>query len=320
MKTNTRITATGSSGRKNASNKKSKQTRTIVCGEKRGIKMKTLTVMVSLFMLFVINCTSYSATYRLFITEPVRTSPNSLEFSIRLQNTTDDEAEFRYSIGQYFLFFNPAISNGGQLKYTLLESGLPETMMPRNPMVKGDLLMLACNVISADKKSLPNIQTNPEGLLIAKMRLETNAVSFTEETPDIRWANANSKFNTKLFVYNGNSNIDITNESNHFIGEDNGIVSYKEFSGTPAAFELSQNFPNPFNPSTTITFSIPQASLVTLKVFDISGKEVITLVNERRDAGNYDVSFNGAGLSSGMYFYRINSGSFTKVMKMVLVK
>jgi hypothetical protein len=320
MKTNTRITATGSSGRKNSTTNKSKQARTKVCGEKRESKMKTLTVMVSLFLLFVISTTSYSATYRLFITEPVRTAPNTIEFSIRLQNTSTDETVFRYSIGQYFLLFNPAISNGGQLKYTLLESGLPEKMMPRNPMVKGDLLMLACNEISDEKKSLPEVPASPEGLLITKMRLETSAASFAGDSPNIRWADASSTFRTKLFVYDGSSNIDITNISNHVIGDGNGIINYQELSGLPTGFELSQNFPNPFNPTTTIKFSIPQASLVTLKVFDISGKEVITLVNERRDAGNYDVSFNGAGLSSGMYFYRINAGSFTKVMKMVLVK
>ncbi len=320
MKTNTSITASGSSGSKNATNKKSNQTHTKVCGEKGGIKMKTLTVMVSLFMIIVINCTSHAATYRLFVTEPVRTSPNSIEFSIRLQNISTDDAEFRYSIGQYFLLFNTAISNGGQLKYTLLESGLPEIMLPRNPIVKGDLLMLACNEITADKKSLPEIPVNQDGILIARMRLETSAASFTGDSPEIRWADANSKFRTKLFAYDGKANIDITNISNHVIGGDNGIVNYHELSGLPTVFDLSQNFPNPFNPSTVIRFSVPHESLVTLKVFDIAGKEIISLVNEKRDAGIYDVSFNGAGLSSGMYFYRINAGSFTKVMKMVLVK
>ena len=80
------------------------------------------------------------------------------------------------------------------------------------------------------------------------------------------------------------------------------------------------NYPNPFNPVTSINFSIPKQGLVTLKVYDVLGKEVANLVNEVKAAGSYSVEFNGANLSSGIYYYRIESGSFVNVKKMLLIK
>jgi len=85
-------------------------------------------------------------------------------------------------------------------------------------------------------------------------------------------------------------------------------------------YKLNQNYPNPFNPSTTIKYSIPKSSLVTLKVYDILGKEIATLVNEEKTAGNYQVEFNAANLPSGVFFYRIQAGSFNQVRKMLLIK
>ena len=89
---------------------------------------------------------------------------------------------------------------------------------------------------------------------------------------------------------------------------------------TPEKYELSQNYPNPFNPTTKINFSIPKSGLVTLKVFDVLGREVATLVNETRVAGNYTEGFDGSGLSSGVYFYRIQAGDFSSIKKMMLTK
>jgi subtilisin-like proprotein convertase family protein len=85
-------------------------------------------------------------------------------------------------------------------------------------------------------------------------------------------------------------------------------------------FKLSQNYPNPFNPSTTINYTIPKSGLVSLKVFDILGKEVASLVNGQISAGSHSVSFNASALSSGVYFYRIESGNFVDTKKMFLLK
>lgn len=85
-------------------------------------------------------------------------------------------------------------------------------------------------------------------------------------------------------------------------------------------FELSQNFPNPFNPSTIISYSIPQSSFVTLKVYDIIGNEVATLVNQNQQAGKYDIRFDARNLSNGVYMYSIKTDNFTSTKKMILMK
>ena len=88
----------------------------------------------------------------------------------------------------------------------------------------------------------------------------------------------------------------------------------------PTEFSISQNYPNPFNPSTTITYTIPEASRVTLKVYDILGEEVATLVNEDKGVGNYQVNFDASKLASGMYIYTITAGNYTATKKMMLLK
>ncbi|PJA97032.1 MAG: hypothetical protein CO129_03370, partial [Ignavibacteriales bacterium CG_4_9_14_3_um_filter_34_10] len=90
-------------------------------------------------------------------------------------------------------------------------------------------------------------------------------------------------------------------------------------------FTLFQNYPNPFNPSTTIKYSIPnnmksEMSNVKIVVFDILGNVVATLVNENKAAGNYEVKFDGSNLSSGVYFYKLQSGSFVQTKKFLLMK
>lgn len=88
----------------------------------------------------------------------------------------------------------------------------------------------------------------------------------------------------------------------------------------PSKFDLAQNYPNPFNPSTVIKFSIPVTGIVKLAIYDITGREVSTLVNEVKQAGNFLVEFNASNLSSGVYFYKLTSGDFTSIKKMMLVK
>jgi hypothetical protein len=88
----------------------------------------------------------------------------------------------------------------------------------------------------------------------------------------------------------------------------------------PREFMLSQNFPNPFNPSTSIQFAIPTKQFVMLKVYDILGRVVATLVNERKEAGRYAVQWNASGSSSGIYFCTIRAGSFVQTNKMLLVR
>ena len=125
------------------------------------------------------------------------------------------------------------------------------------------------------------------------------------------------------------------NQSNHSVVIDYNtnmfktlafIMSFDNLTGvgndleTPSSFSLHQNYPNPFNPSTNISFSVSELRNVSLKIYDILGKEVSTLVNENLAPGSYSVTFNASSLPSGMYFYKLQAGDFTSVKKMTLIK
>jgi len=88
----------------------------------------------------------------------------------------------------------------------------------------------------------------------------------------------------------------------------------------PSQFELEQNYPNPFNPSTRVKFSIPKEQNVSLKVYDVLGKETAKLIEEKLKAGTYEVKFSGEMLSSGMYFYTLKTNDFVQTKKMILIK
>ena len=90
--------------------------------------------------------------------------------------------------------------------------------------------------------------------------------------------------------------------------------------GVPREYALYQNYPNPFNPVTTIAFDLPQATEIELKVFNLLGREVATLVDQSLDAGAHHVNFDASALPSGLYFYRLEAGTFAQTRKLVLLK
>jgi hypothetical protein len=114
-------------------------------------------------------------------------------------------------------------------------------------------------------------------------------------------------------VGDGGTILRTTNGGVTFIGKENSITN-------PQEFNLSQNYPNPFNPSTTIKYSIPKQSDVTIKVYNILGKEILTLVNENKLQGNYTIEFNANNLASGVYFYQLKTNNFIQTKKMLLMK
>jgi len=147
----------------------------------------------------------------------------------------------------------------------------------------------------------------------------------------------NSDSNIKMFLhkywYNNNwevglNEFDFTDYYGNFYSFFTGkvdvyygtLVDVEEHLTTPAEFSLSQNFPNPFNPSTKITYSIPKSSYVTLKVYNILGDEVADLVDEYESSGKYSITFNASDLSSGIYFYRLQTRNISKVKKLCLEK
>ncbi|MCH7827164.1 MAG: ASPIC/UnbV domain-containing protein, partial [Bacteroidetes bacterium] len=126
----------------------------------------------------------------------------------------------------------------------------------------------------------------------------------------ITWPSGNIQELTNVHV---NQILTIT-EQNTVTGIDNIT------SSIPEDFQLRQNFPNPFNPSTQIQFSIKENSFVTLKVFDVLGKKITTLVNKELNSGVYNFKFNADNLTSGIYFYKLTAGKFTETKKMILLR
>ena len=125
--------------------------------------------------------------------------------------------------------------------------------------------------------------------------------------------------------------LDGDNDLDAFVGNELGRSNKIYFNQTnPSAVDqkhfipytpmLKQNYPNPFNPTTKILFEIPQQGFVSLKIYDVLGNEIITLVDEEKPAGNYEVEFDGTGLPSGVYFFRIKANNFIQTKKMVLIK
>jgi hypothetical protein len=98
------------------------------------------------------------------------------------------------------------------------------------------------------------------------------------------------------------------------------VVDVEDEINIPIEFALEQNYPNPFNPSTKIKYSVPQSSYVLIKVFDILGNEIETLVNEEKQSGTYGLTWSAANLPSGVYFYQLRAGDFIQTKKMVLMK
>ncbi len=132
-------------------------------------------------------------------------------------------------------------------------------------------------------------------------------------------------------IPNTSVNAFIVSGSKIYAGTQSGLVYQRELSeiitstgnnsnDVPDHYNLIQNFPNPFNPSTKIQFQIPRSSLITLKIYDVIGNEVRTLVNEYREAGYYETVFNGYDLTSGVYIYKLISGGSVLTKKMLLIK
>jgi len=101
---------------------------------------------------------------------------------------------------------------------------------------------------------------------------------------------------------------------------DISVTGVGENASNPALYKLYDNYPNPFNPSTTLRYYLPEASLISIKIYDTVGKNVAVLVNEVKTAGTHQIEFNAIGLSSGIYYYSIQAATFSETKKMILMK
>jgi hypothetical protein len=169
----------------------------------------------------------------------------------------------------------------------------------------------------------------PGGDIVPALRLKTDERENTQVSDRLTY----SRSITYLFITNSGTQISV--EAADTVSADTGSIAisppitYIKSSVTavrqvdnnlPDNFNLEQNYPNPFNPTTQINYSIPSSRKVVLKVYDELGREVAELVNSDQSAGNYSVDFNASGLASGVYFYRLQAGSFVQMKKMILMK
>lgn len=123
-----------------------------------------------------------------------------------------------------------------------------------------------------------------------------------------------------LLVYVDNNRDGIPDDTLSLTNEFTGVLIPSGDAGLPTRFVLEQNYPNPFNPFTTIRYGLPQKSSVRLTVYNLLGQEVATLVNEEKNAGYHEVTFDGSGLASGVYIYRLTAGSFVQSRKLLLLR
>lgn len=128
--------------------------------------------------------------------------------------------------------------------------------------------------------------------------------------------------NVAIDLSNGMVNFDMSSVSNYVILTSNSVTSIEDenIKTLSTDYELSQNYPNPFNPTTNIKYQLLKSGSVTLKVYDVLGEEIITIVNQQQSPGNYEVNFDGSNLTSGIYFYELKSRNFIIIKKMMLLK
>ena len=157
---------------------------------------------------------------------------------------------------------------------------------------------------------------------------DTNATGFLTyfNGPDIAGVRTSAENYRIIYMVTGFEQITdqavrdtIASRSLNWLAE-NVVVGVGNENELPLSFDLKQNYPNPFNPATRIAFSISEKSFTTLKVYDILGNEVVTLVNEEKPAGTYEVNFDASKLSSGVYLYKLQSNSLVQTRKMLLLK
>lgn len=145
-------------------------------------------------------------------------------------------------------------------------------------------------------------------------------IQLTSSIPDTNWAEPRAGY----ILGGGDDGIGIWSLTGGYNGYcAKNMLSTTGISGNneiPAGFKLMQNYPNPFNPSTTIKFALPNSGNVSLKVFDITGKLVSEMINGKLEAGNHEIYFNASNLSSGAYFYKLETQGFSDIKKMMLVK
>ena len=243
----------------------------------------------------------------------VKNGTNNWEsFNTGLPNVVVSELEILYTAGTDKL---RAGTFGRGLWETNIDAALPVELVSFTSSVKNNSVMLNWSTAT---------EVNNYGFDDLRQAHTSTPLSVTN-WEKIGFVNGNgNSSSTKNYEYE-DKNINSGKYSYRLKQIDNdGQYSYSKIVevdlGLPKEFDLSQNYPNPFNPTTTIKWQAPVSGFQTLKVYDVLGNEVATLVNEYREAGSYEVEFSANNFSSGVYYYQLKAGSFTQTRKMALVK
>ena len=171
-----------------------------------------------------------------------------------------------------------------------------------------------------------NINQNP-ALLDSNLYLSDLSACVDAGNPSVDFNDLEDPNNVEFALFPSLG--ELRNDMGAYGGQDAGLLlDFENISGVddrgnsllPSSIKIYQNYPNPFNPVTKIKYEIPQSANASLKVYDVLGNEIVTLVNEEKPAGSYQIEFDGVGLPSGIYFYRLKSNSFINTKKMVLLK
>ncbi len=183
------------------------------------------------------------------------------------------------------------------------------------PGTKGNEIQLTLSNVS---------EVNPAGNVTVSLIRNVPSINFKSETKSLELI-APHKEEVINFTFDINRNAPINKKDtlNFMISDANGMTLMKSFIFNytpPKEFKLEQNFPNPFNPTTTIQYQLPKDSKVTLIVYDILGSEVTKLINEEQTAGYKEVKFNASYFASGMYIYRLIAGKYISTKKMLMIK
>ena len=206
---------------------------------------------------------------------------------------------------------------------TITEVNFAQNTYSLQPGVKNNQIVLELSNISS---------TESANNLEVKLIKNSNNLNFNQTEKKIEKI-TQGKETEATFTFDVDYNIGTTEADTieFSITDNKSIYQSKQFIlqySVPTEYRLEQNYPNPFNPSTKIRYSIPNVTLrqaqgdnmTTLKVYDILGNEVATLVNEQKEAGYYEVEFSASSFASGVYIYRLQSGSFVSTKKMMVLK
>lgn len=251
------------------------------------------------------------ADYSMKLVNPNQLSEYLFEFDITIQSV---DSTFSLTSYQCSFSHDLFVNSNDTVKFSYIENS--------SDLMNYPLSFYGLDTIDGTKKfmfvsGIGNDLIDSEEKSVGKFRIEST-MEFLAEELNLKW----NFVGTSNTILTGDNFENITDSTNHH-NFDYAVTDIEETEEIPTNFELMQNYPNPFNPVTTIKYSIPTGSAnfhTVLKIYDILGREVKTLVNEIQSPGNYEIAFNGSNLASGTYFYELSGKNFRSVKKLILLK